>query len=60
MIALVVHMAHDKVDADHISWAREITGTVLGGLMGLVTGRALASAAKEPAAKGEGSEEAQK
>jgi hypothetical protein len=46
LIAVVIHMSHDKIDEDHISWAREITGTVLGGLMGLVTGRALAMAAR--------------
>jgi ABC-type nitrate/sulfonate/bicarbonate transport system permease component len=43
LIALVLHMAHDKLDEAQISWAREMTGTVLGGLLGLITGRALAT-----------------
>lgn len=47
LIGLVLHMSHDKLDSDQISWAREITGTVLGGLLGLITGRAMASAAKK-------------
>jgi hypothetical protein len=46
LIALVLHMAHDKLDEGNVSWARELTGTVLGGLLGLITGRALASGAK--------------
>jgi hypothetical protein len=34
----VLHMTHEKVDIDNIHWAREITGEVLGALLGLVTG----------------------
>jgi hypothetical protein len=45
---MVIHMSHDAMDKDNIAWGREITGTVLGGLMGLVTGRAIGAAqAKE-------------
>lgn len=42
---LVVHMSHDMRDADEILWARELAGTVVGALLGLITGHALASKA---------------
>ena len=38
LVVLVLHMSHDKLDEEQVSWAREMTGTVLGGLLGLVTG----------------------
>lgn len=41
-VVLVLHMSHDKADTDVIGWAREQSGTVLGALLGLITGRALA------------------
>lgn len=40
---LVVHLVHDTRDSDQILWAREMAGTVLGALLGLITGHALAS-----------------
>lgn len=42
-IWVVLHMAHDDKDVDQILWARELAGTVLGALLGLITGHALAS-----------------
>ncbi len=44
LVLLVLHMSHDQADVSQVAWAREITGTVLGGLLGLITGRAIASA----------------
>lgn len=41
-VVLVVHLTHDQRDADLILWAREQAGTVLGALLGLITGHALA------------------
>ena len=41
---LVIHLAHDSRDSDLILWGREIAGTVLGALLGLITGHALANA----------------
>ena len=43
MVTVVVHMSHDAKDADQILWARELAGTFAGGLLGLITGHALAS-----------------
>lgn len=40
---LVLHMVHDIRDQDNILWARETAGTVLGALLGLITGHALAA-----------------
>lgn len=45
LVAVTVHMAHDEKDADQILWARELAGTFAGGLLGLITGHALASRA---------------
>lgn len=45
MVQMVVHMSHDGRDADQILWARELAGTFAGGLLGLITGHALASRA---------------
>lgn len=42
MVAVVIHMTHDQKDADQILWARELAG-IAGGLLGLITGHALAS-----------------
>lgn len=42
-LGIVLHMAHDSKDVDQILWARELAGTVLGALLGLITGHALAS-----------------
>lgn len=45
-VTLVVHMSHDmQRDSEAIMWARETAGTVLGALLGLITGHALASKA---------------
>lgn len=41
LVGLVVHMSHDNQDASIINWAREQAGTVLGALLGLITGVAL-------------------
>lgn len=43
MVMVTVHMSHDSKDADQILWARELAGTFAGGLLGLITGHALAS-----------------
>lgn len=43
MVAVVAHMSHDGKDLDQILWARELAGTFAGGLLGLITGHALAS-----------------
>ena len=43
MVVVVVHMSHDAKDTDQILWARELAGTFAGGLLGLITGHALAS-----------------
>ena len=43
MVTVVVHMSHDAKDTDQILWARELAGTFAGGLLGLITGHALAS-----------------
>jgi hypothetical protein len=40
---LVVHLAHHEADVDQVLWAREMVGTILGALLGLITGHALAS-----------------
>jgi hypothetical protein len=45
MVCVVIHMSHDQKDADQILWARELAGTFAGGLLGLITGHALASRA---------------
>jgi hypothetical protein len=41
VLVLVLHMAHDKADASNIAWGREQAGTILGALLGLITGAAL-------------------
>lgn len=41
LILLVLHVSHDGKDESLVSWAREQTGTVLGALLGLITGAAL-------------------
>jgi hypothetical protein len=53
LVLLVLHMSHDKLDEEQVSWAREITGTVLGGLLGLITGRAMAAASKKEDSDGQ-------
>lgn len=47
----VVHFSHDGRDSDHILWARETAGTVLGGLLGLITGHSIAAARQEHAGR---------
>lgn len=42
---MVIHLTHDNRDGDLVLWAREMAGTVLGGLLGLITGHALATRA---------------
>src|SRR5207249_4185498 len=46
LIMLVLHMEHHQGDREQLSWAREQSGTVLGALLGLITGHALAK--REP------------
>lgn len=41
MILVVLHVTHHAHDEQLISWSREETGTVLGALLGLITGAAL-------------------
>ena len=43
MVVMVLHMTHDARDTEQILWARELAGTFAGGLLGLITGHALAS-----------------
>lgn len=43
LVLVVLHMDHDSKDQDQILWARELAGTFAGGLLGLITGHALAS-----------------
>ena len=43
MVFVVIHMSHDNKDAAQLAWAREMAGTFSGGLLGLITGHALAS-----------------
>lgn len=48
LIAIVIHMTHDAPDAPVIHWAREQAALVLGGLLGLITGRYLEKKAGAP------------
>ena len=41
-VLLVIHLTHDQRDQELILWGREMSGTVLGALLGLITGHALA------------------
>lgn len=41
-VGVTLHISHDQKDNDQVLWAREMAGTVLGGLLGLITGHALA------------------
>lgn len=41
MLAVVLHLTHGQSDASNIAWGREQSGTVLGALLGLITGAAL-------------------
>lgn len=43
MVLVVIHMTHDQKDHEQVLWARELAGTFAGGLLGLITGHALAS-----------------
>ncbi len=38
MVLMVLHLAHKMADPSVISWAREEAGTILGALLGLITG----------------------
>ena len=49
LVGVVIHSAHHAVDATFTSWAREQSGTLLGALLGLITGKALAKAAADKA-----------
>lgn len=42
-VVLVVHLVHDSRDQELVLWGREIADTVLGALLGLITGHALAA-----------------
>ena len=42
-VCTVIHITHDAKDGDLVLWAREMAGTVLGALLGLITGHALAA-----------------
>lgn len=39
MLGFLLHVSHDRGDASVLSWGREQTSLVLGGLLGLITGR---------------------
>lgn len=41
LVGMVVHFSHDGRDAAVIAWGREQAGTVLGALLGLITGAVL-------------------
>lgn len=43
-VGLVIHMTHHHADSEEILWARELAQTFAGGLLGLITGHALAAA----------------
>lgn len=38
-----LHMAYHRADASVVAWGRESAGTILGGLLGLITGLKIAS-----------------
>lgn len=48
LVALVHHMASHQMEAGTVAWAREQSGTVLGGLLGLITGALLHRGAGSP------------
>jgi hypothetical protein len=48
MLGVVLHVSHDQADKDLLHWAREMTGTVLGALIGLITGELRAQAKAAP------------
>lgn len=39
-----VWLMHAAAGREHVAWGRELVGTILGALLGLITGHALASA----------------
>jgi hypothetical protein len=41
MVTLVVYLASNNIDGENISWARELTSSIIGALFGLITGRSL-------------------
>lgn len=41
-LLFTLHMMHDSMDKDNVAWGREAAGTVLGALLGLITGSRLA------------------
>jgi hypothetical protein len=42
-LSFVLHLVHSpNVSAENISWAREAAGTILGAILGLITGASLA------------------
>jgi len=38
LVLLVLHMSHDSMDTPAVNWARESAGTILGALLGIITG----------------------
>lgn len=38
LMVFLLHAIHDKLDGDHIHWIRETANTVMGTLLGLITG----------------------
>lgn len=48
LVCLVLFLSVQKIGNGELSWAREQSGTVLGALLGLITGRALAHSAQPP------------
>lgn len=51
LVMLVLHMSHDQADAAAVNWAREAAGTVLGGLLGLITGGLLSRNSRSQASE---------
>lgn len=47
LVLLVLHMSHDAADVSAVNWARESAGTVLGALLGLITGALLRNGSKD-------------
>lgn len=39
MFGMLLHLSHDQADATTVGWGREQTSLVLGGFLGLVTGK---------------------
>lgn len=41
-LSALLHLVHHNSDMEQVHWAREVVDTILGALLGLITGHALA------------------